>query len=1140
MSSTDRQNRLLLAEDWKRVYQTFRNADFKSYDFDNLRRTMINYLRQNYPEDFNDYIESSEYLALIDLISFLGQNIAYRIDLNARENYLELAERRESVLRLARLLSYNPKRNQSANGLLKIEAVSTTEEIIDSNNINLNNQSIVWNDPANPDWFEQFTRVMNAALPVNGTFGRPVKSEIVNGIPTEQYRFNSTNTEVPAFSFSKTIDGRSASFEVVSTDITQDSVIEESPFPGNNFAFLYRDDGKGAASSNTGFFSHFRQGTLDQGTFNVDNPSTNQVVAIDATNVNQSDVWLYKLDTLGNELELWSKVDAVEGNNVIYNSLSRNERNIYSVLTRIDDRISLIFSDGTFGALPQGNFRVYYRTSKNQRLVVTPDDMRGISIKIPYVSKQGKAESITITYALRYTVDNATVSESSASIKRNAPATYYTQNRLITAEDYNIGPLTVSQDIIKAKSVNRVSSGISRYFDLTDATGKYSTTNLFGKDGSLYKEYLSLKAGFSFETLTDVEGVITNTVQSILENTKLRNYYYDSFPKLLVEDLGSVWTQVSTLTNQTTGYFVNPNGVNVKVGAFTGSNNKFIKVNSLLKFEAPTGFHFLNGKLEAGVPDFRGGTTYLWTKVISVADDGTLLKEDGTGPIVLNDIIPGTAKLVEIRTALPKAMTNDVQAQVINQIFAYQTFGLRYSQSQGEWRLITENNLDVVNNFSTGKTGDTTNQQLDSSWLLLFQTDGEKYTITYRAMRYVFESDKEIRFYYDSSDKIYNNLTGKIVKDKISVLNINTQPDSSSPFSNDFDWEVVEEYRDAEGYVDSKKIEVSFFDDDDDGVVDNPQMFEEIIAPETNAADKLVFLKLVKSADGVNDYVYVDRTTLPLWIFQSKNTGKGALSKYDDGDLFYYIDEDIFETFVKSTGLTVIETNYKAQIGRDNLKFQYVHAADQDNRIDPSASNIIDTHMLTREYDNQFRLWLDGSRSNKPLPPSSDELFTNYSTELNNIKSLSDEIIYHPVKYKVLFGNKAESSLQARFKVVKNQDLVVNNNELKSNIISAINRFFTLDNWDFGDSFYFSELSTYVMNELAPNISTFIIVPDQEDQAFGSLYEIKAESDEIFISGADVTDIEIIDGVTASRLKAEGNVVVKTASSTTGITSSYT
>ena len=93
MSSTDRLNKLLLAEDWRKVYQSFRNADFTSYDFDNLRRSMIGYLRQNYPEDFNDYLESSEYLALIDLIAFLGQNIAFRIDLNARENFIELAER---------------------------------------------------------------------------------------------------------------------------------------------------------------------------------------------------------------------------------------------------------------------------------------------------------------------------------------------------------------------------------------------------------------------------------------------------------------------------------------------------------------------------------------------------------------------------------------------------------------------------------------------------------------------------------------------------------------------------------------------------------------------------------------------------------------------------------------------------------------------------------------------------------------------------------------------------------------------------------------------------------------------------------------------------------------------------------------
>jgi hypothetical protein len=116
-------SKLLVAEDWKKVYQSFRNADFKSYDFETLRRTMIQYLQENYPEDFNDFIESSEYVALIDLIAYLGQNLSFRVDLNARENFLETAQRRDSILRLAQLISYVPKRNTPASGFLKITAI---------------------------------------------------------------------------------------------------------------------------------------------------------------------------------------------------------------------------------------------------------------------------------------------------------------------------------------------------------------------------------------------------------------------------------------------------------------------------------------------------------------------------------------------------------------------------------------------------------------------------------------------------------------------------------------------------------------------------------------------------------------------------------------------------------------------------------------------------------------------------------------------------------------------------------------------------------------------------------------------------------------------------------------------------------
>ena len=71
MATTDRQNRLLVAEDWRKIYQAFQQADFKSYDFETLRRTMVAYLRENYPDDFNDFVDSGLILVVISMISVI-------------------------------------------------------------------------------------------------------------------------------------------------------------------------------------------------------------------------------------------------------------------------------------------------------------------------------------------------------------------------------------------------------------------------------------------------------------------------------------------------------------------------------------------------------------------------------------------------------------------------------------------------------------------------------------------------------------------------------------------------------------------------------------------------------------------------------------------------------------------------------------------------------------------------------------------------------------------------------------------------------------------------------------------------------------------------------------------------------------
>ena len=97
-----------------------------------------------------------------------------------------------------------------------------------------------------------------------------------------------------------------------------------------------------------------------------------------------------------------------------------------------------------------------------------------------------------------------------------------------------------------------------------------------------------------------------------------------------------------------------------------------------------------------------------------------------------------------------------------------------------------------------------------------------------------------------------------------------------------------------------------------------------------------------------------------------------------------------------------------------------------------------------------------------------------------------------------------------------------------------------MENWEFGDTFYFSELSTYVMNFLAPDLATFVIVPNTATQGFGSLFEIKSESNEIFISGATVDNVEIIDAITASKLRASGEVVTSFGTDQSIVTSTNT
>ena len=153
----------------------------------------------------------------------------------------------------------------------------------------------------------------------------------------------------------------------------------------------------------------------------------------------------------------------------------------------------------------------------------------------------------------------------------------------------------------------------------------------------------------------------------------------------------------------------------------------------------------------------------------------------------------------------------------------------------------------------------------------------------------------------------------------------------------------------------------------------------------------------------------------------------------------------------------------------------------------------------------------------KPAEPTNYELSTDFAS-LNDIKTLSDTLVFNCAKFKLIFGYKAPSSLQATFKVVKNANVNISDNDIKTSVISAVNTYFEIGNWDFGETFYFSELSAYLHKVLSPYVASIMIVPVDSTVSFGSLYQINTEPNEIIISAATVENVEIISAVTANQL----------------------
>jgi hypothetical protein len=1147
MALTTRQTSLLVQQDWTKVYQTFREADFQSFDFETIRKSMIEYLRAYYPEDFNDFTESSEYIALIDLIAFLGQSLAFRTDLNARENFIDTAERRDSVLKLARLLSYSPKRNTPSSGLLKIDSVSTTEIIFDSQGVNLNNIIVNWNDTTNDNWLEQFTTILNAVLITTQSIGKPGAFKTINGIKTYEYSLGILNNLLPVFPFNASIGGTTFTFEAVSaTTADQEYIYEAAPTPTGIFNVLYRNDNLSNESNNTGYFLHFKQGELRTIDFSIEDTLPNRIVSINFDNINNTDVWLYSLTSGGTPDQLWKKVPAVNGINVIYNNTT--DRNLYSVSTRANDQIDLVFGDGSFTNIPIGKFRLFYRQSNNLNYKITPEEIANVPITFNYLSKKGKIETLTIRASLQYTVTNASSRESLESIRTKAPQQYYTQNRMITGEDYNILPYTIFNNVVKAKAVNRSSSGISRYLDVIDSTGRYSSTNIFAQDGLIYKEDYSQNLTFQFTSSTEVNFIIQNQIKPLIASIPTRHLYYDTATRFTVEGgiesasamiAGRAYVIVSVGTSDftTVGSLSNTEGAKFvatasgtgsgtvkrlavwdvtsesngrSTGTFSSPNYTYLTQGSLIRFTAPTGKYFdAQNRLQTGTISTEYEKTTVWASVISY--DNTI---GPTAEATVSKYLPDGAIIDVVIPYFPIDWADSFSDLIKNNILSFKTFGLRYDLTTQDWAIVSSENLSQAP-FSLANAGSTSGTGLDASWFVKLAYSAGAYTVESRGINYVFQSVLETRFYFDPNVKVYDSRTAATRRDSIKVLRTNTEPDSSNALFYSKSFRVWGNVIGPDGYEDNRKINITFPDDNIDSVPDQPDLFLELVAPSVNSKNKFVFFEKTTDQYEFSRFDPVETSDI-VTSYETESLILSNINLYPIGTVFYATSENKF--FVSSGTAISQTTDYIARVGRSELYFQYVHNAPNNRRIDPSPNNLIDLYLLPKSYSDDYYAYIrdTSNRLTEPTPPTNEELRLEFGS-IESYKSISDSLIYNAGVFKPLFGDKAAPALRATFKIVKNPLIAITDNDVKSKVIAAINDYFDIANWDFGESFYFSELSTYLHNTLVPYVSSIIIVPTNS-ASFGTLFQINAEPNEILTSAATVDNVQIISAITAGQI----------------------
>lgn len=1204
------------SESWDKIYEAFSQVNFTSFDFDTVKASLIDYLRIYYPETFNDFIESSELVAMLEMFAIIAEQLAYRVDMVSHENFITTAQRKQSILRMAKLISYKATRNIPTRGLVKFTSISTTERVIDSRSVDVSNLIVNWNDPNNANWKEQYLLIMNRVL--TSRFGQPQKSFGVGDVVMDLYSLNASQNSftngVYAFTASTGLD--SFPMEVVPADLNENGPFEREPDMDAAMTVIYANDGIGDGSDYTGFLAYVKQGALARIDYNILEQLPNRRLEFLPNNVNHTDVWVQAIDGSGAITARWKQIETIAEQNLIFND-DRSTRKKFEVDTMENDQIAVMFGDGDFSEAPVGLYRFWMRQSANRAVVIPKNKVVNQTLTFTYTSNTGNTETCTLTFSLTTTLQNGSGSETIEHVRQSAPATYYAQNRMVNGQDYNTF-LLKDPTILRLKTINRTFAGQPKYIDWNDASGSYENVKLFGDDLVMRYELgldsqttsLSGQAliDMIIEPLLNTPGVINSMLhisatdpatvgivsaprRSFMEDNRTGLFKLSGTPVQLItgsvpdgslkektamqglidrhwygEPIGyvespssQIWAKIpdpalfpkddsriyaAAVPRTLDGLNKYPPG---DIGSglqpiaeqdyfalrynryMTGVGNGTLVTAPIVSYAPPPGWPAAIGAKETWTIEVGadGSTLNVRSSKRGTFPPGTVNEDYEITPVGFQTptkffkVVPGSmafepgdAFVIDIIGTgfiggVPNLPTITPRSDSSHPFGAYNnsngpsipgTINLN-----GWWKILSYSELphyaggQVVDGDELLYTPDSSSiATMQHSWLIFIRKVRQQptnsvigYEIHNRNLKLAVES-LTTKFWYNDVDQILDSETKNRVFDNIKILRSNLDA-SGVALGTSQKYDVVGAVKDGNGTINFNKLQVVPTD-----------LLQEDASGDL-VPDRLLQFETFSS--GAYEYYALTNPTVIFTANPDLANASAAFSTAPNGAF-----TDTLLVYGRRPRMPAMN------VGDAGLDFMWQHFAPHTNIIDPSVTNIHDAFVVTQGYYDSTINYLRGLTTTAPTAPTPLDLRNSYSYLLNN-KMLSDTVVLHPGKLRLLFGNLAEPQFRSKFKVIRNPAGSLTNERVKEELLTVINMFFDISNWDFGETFYATELIALMHTRLPTEIHSVVLVPIYSTNSFGDLFTVNCGFDEILQSAAQLTDIEVVEALTPTVIR---------------------